>query len=895
MTQPIDDRWRSIIKYTRLPKADGVYIVGSFARSVTVYSQQVRALNVVDALCGMGHLSHATRVAVVGGGIAGITCATALVTIGTPVVVYEKELNLIPLQFDSDKRYLHPHIYDWPLTSVNDVDARLPVMNWTANFASQVAGVLKKEWENVKGNAPEETGVVHSEVRALERVENRWSVSTADATDAFDVVLVCVGFGVEPLRDESYPYWADLPLNDPAVHSQRWLISGAGDGALTDLMRLCITNFTHRDTLRLVVDAIESHDPEYIPQLRRRVTQGIVGARLFDGLPIAAIAKVVTLRKDTVSLNAREEEIFGSENRPPRSAVLNRLITQFLIAAGTVKLQPGRFQERMGKRPDYQVRFSEPDDTLSFGDVLVRHGPDGPFGKAGARKAPGWMASLERDVIRVGRLWDQLYTERQPDPTISRDHWVEGMFGNERIAPDFRKHSAIAVYSTRQLGKESIAFANSINAALINSEVRSALRETGITTPDDSRVYSLRLEDALRDPRAVCRTIRSLCEAPIAVFDATTESPALMFLLGIRGVVRRGVSVVVRVGELGAADWRRLAFNLRELRLVSLPNRNSLSSESKLKAAVVEGLKLYARHPLQYSDLPAFTALRNLGGDKDDYAPRKGAQQVLVLCPFDEDYSRECWPEIQRALRDHWADGTDGPARRVIDLQSPELISRRLFEAIRRDVECVVDLSLNKPNVFFELGSRLVANENGARVVRCLDLVSEQVAGEACPQLDELVGTKPYRVLPDATGRVSQALSLADAWPGGTLTSKYWFTIASMSVDPRQESGGRGIEELLWDLVVAAIGRDHMQAGGYPAFYSDSNDLIQAQIRRFSFEALFAYLLLVEKLPRSRQDPTKISIALGEMRSLLESAPLSDSERARLRELIDQLEIGSVS
>ena len=64
---------------------DGFYVLGSFARSVTVYSQQVRAIGLIDAMLGLGKLRHDSKVAVIGGGIAGTTAAAALVKVGVAV------------------------------------------------------------------------------------------------------------------------------------------------------------------------------------------------------------------------------------------------------------------------------------------------------------------------------------------------------------------------------------------------------------------------------------------------------------------------------------------------------------------------------------------------------------------------------------------------------------------------------------------------------------------------------------------------------------------------------------------------------------------------------------------------------------------------------------------
>jgi hypothetical protein len=82
LNRPIDEHWRSIVDYSLVPTTEHLYVVGSFAWSVTVYSQQVRAIGLVDALAGLGGFRKSSQVAIIGGGIAGLTAATALWKIG---------------------------------------------------------------------------------------------------------------------------------------------------------------------------------------------------------------------------------------------------------------------------------------------------------------------------------------------------------------------------------------------------------------------------------------------------------------------------------------------------------------------------------------------------------------------------------------------------------------------------------------------------------------------------------------------------------------------------------------------------------------------------------------------------------------------------------------------
>jgi hypothetical protein len=506
--------------------------------------------------------------------------------------------------------------------------------------------------------------------------------------------------------------------------------------------------------------------------------------------------------------------------------------------------------------------------------------------------------SLERPVKRLARAWDDLYkVSNVVDPTTRDEPWTDGMFNGDRLSPDFHQHAGLLAYSTRVVGHGSTAFTNTVLAAIRSREVISALyAATGKIYTKDTRVSSLPLEQAVKDPRAFGRTIRALCDAPIAVFDGTIEMPQLMFLLGVRSVVRRGVTVVVRIGRLDPAAWQEMAFNLRELSLVTAPNRSDLTFEAGLRSALVEGLKLYARRPFHSSDLPAFAPVRQLGGDPDDYQPRPPEEHVIVLCPFDDNYTQDCWPELQRALRERWTPGKDpGPARRVIDLRSPELVGRRLFEAIRRDDECVVDLTRNRPNVFFELGARMVTNEKGARIVRCIDLqddtghVPSSTSAGSPDQLDTLLGVREYCITTGSDPNITKALGLDAAWPGGSVTPGYAFEIAQRSVDLRQETGGRTLDFLLWKVMEETIGRDHSGTMTFPGLYPVKNMAIRAQTRQFAFDTMLAFVVFNDTLPPERRDAGHRSSALFDLERMLADLEIDEPERERLAMLIKQL------
>jgi len=117
---------------------DGIFLIGLLDSGVTIFNQQIRALNLIWALDRSNRLSSASAIAVVGGGIAGLTAAMALREIFSltadasrrTVTLFERRSVLCPLQRGCATRWVHPHIYDWPATGSTNPSAGLPIMNW---------------------------------------------------------------------------------------------------------------------------------------------------------------------------------------------------------------------------------------------------------------------------------------------------------------------------------------------------------------------------------------------------------------------------------------------------------------------------------------------------------------------------------------------------------------------------------------------------------------------------------------------------------------------------------------------------------------------------------------------------------------------------------------------
>lgn len=230
----------------------------------------------------------------------------------------------------------------------------------------------------------------------------------------------------------------------------------------------------------------------------------------------------------------------------------------------------------------------------------------------------------------------------------------------------------------------------------------------------------------LSSPGAFAHAIEQVCRAELAIFDLTNFEPAVMVLLGVRAVIRRGLTVCVAGKHdppwLGAEP----PFHLREVSLVTPPKRDALL------ARIREGIKQLAQPGDSYRDLPCFDLIRAVPPDPKQRQARafdaKLNPSILALVPFDPGYVDRNWAQISEDLPEIAGQTTarlhpktdEGPSeadeaqrptlRRTLDLDSPRVVSAQLFEAIRLTDFCLVDLTAARPNVLFELGVRLAAS-----------------------------------------------------------------------------------------------------------------------------------------------------------------------------------------
>jgi hypothetical protein len=224
--------------------------------------------------------------------------------------------------------------------------------------------------------------------------------------------------------------------------------------------------------------------------------------------------------------------------------------------------------------------------------------------------------------------------------------------------------------------------------------------------------------EAVGSVEAFLLAVRQLCKAEVVVFDVTHYEPAVMLLMGIRAVVRRGVTILSLGGPLSLDSIADLPFNIKDANLTSHAEGKEedvqrLPSE-RLSRRIEMGL--VQTGSLEYLDLPAYDAVRNLPATERQTIPKE--ECVLALVSFGRHYVDGNWKgALLPALTQNQKvlllqnGGRDRRAQygvvRSVDIDSPRLVSSAIYGFIRRAALCVVDWTDWRANVFFELGVRM--------------------------------------------------------------------------------------------------------------------------------------------------------------------------------------------
>jgi hypothetical protein len=231
--------------------------------------------------------------------------------------------------------------------------------------------------------------------------------------------------------------------------------------------------------------------------------------------------------------------------------------------------------------------------------------------------------------------------------------------------------------------------------------------------PLQAKPVVVSINDALSDPGRFLQFVRAICAAPIMVFDATGYEPGVMLFLGIRAVVRRGITLTVTTNYPQRGDLKKLPFNIQEIKLIDLSTQQYGINDPKnplkwLGDAVIKGLSQLQRD-FSYMDLPPYNAVR-CPAPLDVTGEPQNNDNSLMLCSFDESYINTNWFHVSNSIAIVTA---PRGLERMLDIASPRLVGLALYESIRWTSCCIIDWTQWSPNVFFEFGVRLACSDIG--------------------------------------------------------------------------------------------------------------------------------------------------------------------------------------
>lgn len=386
-----------LLKCFSVPQLHNVFVLGCLERRVTVHSQQIRAFNLIHSLYETTIKKDQTpHFVVVGAGIAGLTAAYAALKKRAKVTILEQHAQPLALLRGCLTRWIHPNIYDWPEVISIRPATDLPAFNWKADYAGEVVKVLMKDWDDLVRQPYGTKLKEYFSVSTVQVDEKQKTISFTVISESnlqrteqirYDYLILAVGFGIEkPVKGlPLLSYWrnddlAQIPPQFTPHHPTEVLVSGVGDGGLTDVMRLRLKDFEHQAFL---IDFINDENLSELGsklsllerQIRSMETQ-LASAFIHENyreltIPESAIKAIKDrLRTDTkVTLNGPLTSIFQKD-----SSVLNRLIVFILLKYGGVRYYAGKIKNIKSMPTLRQKVNFENRDSGEYDRVIIRHG-----------------------------------------------------------------------------------------------------------------------------------------------------------------------------------------------------------------------------------------------------------------------------------------------------------------------------------------------------------------------------------------------------------------------------------------------------------------------------------------------------------------------------------------
>jgi hypothetical protein len=372
-----------------------VFCIGSFGSRVNFYAQQRRALNLIWALHADARIESGNEVAIIGGGITGITLAAGLISLGCRVDIFEKGGTAIPHQQATQHRMAHPTINAWP-KAAPEVTTKLPFLEWHFEEVNKVADRLSKQFNRIVERY-EATKSVESRLlvgkkaeKILDPAEGLVMIKTDDdAFGPYRLAIIAIGFGDErdPGHFKTPGYWKsdNIVADRNANKFKYYIVSGSGDGGLIDALRIAHREF---DFGKLAFDAAAELHGSPLAQVVAAAEAKAASAATHDPAELekayAAVAEALVTDPTYANLNSRLMDSLASVKglvyltdvhfKPPFSknaAPIHKLLIAHARRVGKVTLAAGAIEER----GDFYYLSG---DRLPIANtkVVIRHGAD---------------------------------------------------------------------------------------------------------------------------------------------------------------------------------------------------------------------------------------------------------------------------------------------------------------------------------------------------------------------------------------------------------------------------------------------------------------------------------------------------------------------------------------
>ena len=434
-TSAADPRATAILARLAVPDHPNVFVLGALASRLTFSAQQARAFNLMWALGETGRIVEGQRLVVVGGGVAGLTAASAACSKGCDVTLFERSSDVLALQRGNYVRHIHPNILDWPAESSAQRSTDWPFLNWTSATVDNVVRQIEADWLRFADHITIRTRhevlgpIIDADGSQVLRVVSLDASNPDPQPVDCDYIVLAVGFGLERTleRVPGRSYWLNDSLHQEvpfaSAEARRILVTGCGDGGLIDGLRLCLRRFEHEAFVEGLLSRTD------LEPLKARLIEIDLEAGALTGSASSFLAEKYDELGDLIPDDFRGGlfervrrdvgvVLNGTDQTPLslRASILNRFPIYLLWRAGHLVYKRGYANRVSGSPGAYLVNFEQADDRWvleRFAEVIVRHGPE-----------PVIRTMFPDDLLkRLKKCWREL-----PDPTLTRDPWTKDHF-----------------------------------------------------------------------------------------------------------------------------------------------------------------------------------------------------------------------------------------------------------------------------------------------------------------------------------------------------------------------------------------------------------------------------------------------------------------------------------